>query len=181
MASTAAHRAAHAAAHGGSGSGDQNRDSALAGFKLFAVLADELAQRGIASLRFDDRGVGGSSGDGLEATIEDRASDVEAAVRLLRSRDDIEAGSSDWAQGWDQVTAAARALALRLVEALPERSRNALGDIDNYVDVIVSQKLTAWQSPWFASLLEVRPEPCHWSPSRSGHGALWRAGHPSTS
>ena len=76
-----------------SGSGDQLRDSDVAGFKVFAVLADELAQAGIASLRFDDRGVGGSTGDGLEATIEDRASDVEAAVELLRSRADIEADS----------------------------------------------------------------------------------------
>ena len=52
-------------------------------------------------------------------------------------------------------------LTLRLVEALPERTRNALGDIDNYVDVIISQELTAWQSPWFASFLEydqLRPE-----------------------
>ena len=76
-----------------SGSGDQGRDSDLFGFKVFAVLAEELAQRGIASVRFDDRGVDGTSGDGPVATIEDRAGDVEAAVALLRSRDDIDADS----------------------------------------------------------------------------------------
>ena len=75
-----------------SGSGDQDRDSNLLGFPMFAVLADHLAQLGVASLRFDDRGVGGSTGDGLLATIEDRAGDVEAAVDLLVARDDIDAG-----------------------------------------------------------------------------------------
>ena len=75
-----------------SGSGDQDRDSNLVGFPMFAVLADHLAQVGVASLRFDDRGVGGSTGDGLLATIEDRAGDVEAAVDLLVARDDIDVG-----------------------------------------------------------------------------------------
>ena len=76
-----------------SGSGDQDRDSDFGGFRLFAVLADHLAGAGVASLRFDDRGVGSSTGDGLQATLQDRAGDVEAAVDVLRSRDDIDAGS----------------------------------------------------------------------------------------
>ena len=76
-----------------SGSGDQDRDSDFGGFRLFAVLADHLAGAGVASLRFDDRGVGGSTGDRLQATLQDRAGDVEAAVDVLRSRDDINAGS----------------------------------------------------------------------------------------
>ena len=75
------------------GSGDQDRDSDIGGFRLFAVLADHLAGAGVASLRFDDRGVGGSTGDGLQATLRDRAGDVEAAVDVLRSRDEIDAGS----------------------------------------------------------------------------------------
>ena len=77
-----------------SGSGDQDRDSDSGGFRLFAVLADHLAGAGVASLRFDDRGVGGSTGDGLQATLQDRAGDVEAAVDVLRSRDDIDAGGT---------------------------------------------------------------------------------------
>lgn len=75
-----------------SGSGEQDRDSDLGGFRLFAVLADHLAGAGIASLRFDDRGVGGSAGDNFQATLLDRAGDVEAAVGLLSSHDDIAAG-----------------------------------------------------------------------------------------
>ena len=79
-----------------SGSGEQDRDSVspdASGFRLFAVLANHLAAAGVASLRFDDRGVGGSGGDNLQATLQDRAGDVEAAVDVLRSRDDINAGS----------------------------------------------------------------------------------------
>lgn len=73
------------------GSGDQDRDSTIGQFRLFADLADHLAQAGIASLRWDDRGVGGSDGNGLLTTFEDRAGDVEAAVELLRMRPDIDA------------------------------------------------------------------------------------------
>ena len=79
-----------------SGSGAQDRDSVSAGvarFRLFAVLANHLAGAGVASLRFDDRGVGGSGGDNFQATLQDRAGDVEAALDVLRSRDDIAAGS----------------------------------------------------------------------------------------
>ena len=83
-----------------SGSGDQDRDSNFFGFPIFAVLADHLARVGVVSLRFDDRGVGGSTGDGLLATIEDRAGDVEAAVDLLLARDDIDAERHR--PGWPQ-------------------------------------------------------------------------------
>ena len=79
-----------------SGSGAQDRDSVsagVAGFRLFAVLANHLAEAGVASLRFDDRGVGGSGGDNFRATLQDRAGDVQAALDVLRSRDDIAAGN----------------------------------------------------------------------------------------
>src|SRR4051812_28158993 len=45
-----------------SGSGPQTRDGEFAGHKLFLVLADYLARRGIAVLRYDDRGFGQSTG-----------------------------------------------------------------------------------------------------------------------
>ena len=43
-----------------SGSGQQNRDEELFQHRPFLVLADYLARRGIAVLRYDDRGVGAS-------------------------------------------------------------------------------------------------------------------------
>lgn len=46
-----------------SGSGQQDRDETIMSHKPFAVLADYLAEHGIASLRYDDRGKGASEGD----------------------------------------------------------------------------------------------------------------------
>ncbi len=51
-----------------SGSGPQNRDEQLMGHRPFLVLADHLTRRGIAVLRYDDRGVGESTGDFSAAT-----------------------------------------------------------------------------------------------------------------
>ncbi|MEZ4892757.1 MAG: hypothetical protein R2778_07040 [Saprospiraceae bacterium] len=45
------------------GSGPQNRDEELLGHKPFLVIADYLTRNGIAVLRYDDRGVGKSTGD----------------------------------------------------------------------------------------------------------------------
>ncbi len=73
-----------------SGSGAQNRDEELMGHKPFLVLADYLTRRGIAVLRYDDRGVGGSGGDYASASIQDFATDAESALEYLFSRDDID-------------------------------------------------------------------------------------------
>ena len=73
------------------GSGDQDRDATVAGFRMFADLAEHLAEQGVASLRYDDRGVGGSTGAGLLTTLGNRADDVEAALALLQSRHDVDA------------------------------------------------------------------------------------------
>jgi uncharacterized protein len=69
-----------------SGSGPQDRDETILGHKLFAVLADAWARRGVATLRYDDRGVGQSTGDFATATTDDFASDAWAAVQWLRSQ-----------------------------------------------------------------------------------------------
>lgn len=73
-----------------SGSGPQDRDSTLMGHKPFLVLADRLARAGIASFRYDDRGVGGSSGDTLQSTTLDFAEDARAAVQMLKLQADID-------------------------------------------------------------------------------------------
>lgn len=67
------------------GSGQQNRDEELMGHKPFWVIADYLAKHGIATLRFDDRGVGKSAGDYSKATTHDNMLDAQAGVRFLRS------------------------------------------------------------------------------------------------
>ena len=65
------------------GSGPQDRDEALLGHRPFLVIADYLARHGIASLRYDDRGVAKSTGSFDNATSADFAMDAEAAVRYL--------------------------------------------------------------------------------------------------
>ncbi len=72
-----------------SGSGPQDRDEALLGQKPFLVLADHLTKNGIAVLRFDDRGVGKSTGDFSKATSFDFSSDVEAGIQYLKGRKEI--------------------------------------------------------------------------------------------
>jgi len=72
-----------------SGSGPQNRDEELMGHKPFLVLADYLVRQGIAVLRYDDRGVGKSTGDFRVATTEDFVTDVEAAISYLSARKGI--------------------------------------------------------------------------------------------
>lgn len=71
------------------GSGAQDRDEALLGHRPFAVIADYLTRHGIVVLRFDDRGVGKSTGDYGAATSADLATDANAAFAYLRGRGDI--------------------------------------------------------------------------------------------
>lgn len=74
------------------GSGQQDRDETVMGHKPFWVLADYLTRRGIAVLRVDDRGVGGSGGDPALATSLDFSDDVLAGIAYLKSRQEIDPG-----------------------------------------------------------------------------------------
>lgn len=71
------------------GSGAQDRDETLFDHKPFAVLADHLARHGVATLRLDDRGVGGSTGDLSQATTEVLAADAIAAHTWLRAQPEV--------------------------------------------------------------------------------------------
>lgn len=68
------------------GSGPQDRDETVMGHKPFLVLSDYLTRHGIAVLRYDDRGVGESTGDFAAATTEDFTTDALAAVSYLKTR-----------------------------------------------------------------------------------------------
>ena len=70
------------------GSGQEDRDETIFEHKPFAVIADALGRAGIATLRFDDRGVGGSTGEVANATTEDFRDDALAGIKLLRERFD---------------------------------------------------------------------------------------------
>ncbi len=66
--------------------GAQDRDGTVGGYHLMGSLADYLTRRGVAVLRYDDRGVGQSGGHVGTATTVALVSDVQAALNFLRSR-----------------------------------------------------------------------------------------------
>ncbi|CCH31624.1 hypothetical protein BN6_43420 [Saccharothrix espanaensis DSM 44229] len=68
---------------GGSGPSDRDNDT------HFPPIRRHLVDAGIAVLSYDKRGVGGSSGDWLDATIDDLASDAAAALDFLRARPEV--------------------------------------------------------------------------------------------
>lgn len=67
------------------GSGAQDRNEELFGHKPFLVIADYLAKKGIASLRYDDRGVGKSTGPTDNTTSLNNKADALAGIEYLRS------------------------------------------------------------------------------------------------
>jgi alpha-beta hydrolase superfamily lysophospholipase len=86
---SAAHRVPAVVTITGSGPEDRNSESpSLPRWKPFAQIADTLGRRGIAVLRLDDRGVGGSdAGPDSPSAI---ASDVRAALGFLRARAEVD-------------------------------------------------------------------------------------------
>ncbi len=71
-----------------SGSGPQDRDETIGGMKPLGLVADGLTRAGMAVLRYDDQGMGGSSGD-IYATIDETIANAAAAVDYLTTRKEI--------------------------------------------------------------------------------------------
>lgn len=105
------------------GSGPQDRDSTLAGHRPFLILADYLTRKGIAVLRFDDRGGGKSTGDFHKATTADFASDARAAWEFLKQQPRIDSrkvgllGHSEGAMIGSMVAAQSREVAFLVLLA----------------------------------------------------------------
>jgi uncharacterized protein len=66
------------------GSGAQDRNETVAGFRVFGTLADHLYSEGYSTYRYDDRGVGRSTGPG-DATLDDLSDDLEDILDYFRS------------------------------------------------------------------------------------------------
>lgn len=73
------------------GSGSQDRDETIFGHKPFLVIADHLTRNGIAVLRVDDRGIGGSDRGTDNPTTVDFAGDVRAGVDFLKEQPELDA------------------------------------------------------------------------------------------
>ena len=78
-----------------SGSGQQNRDEEIFNHRPFHVIADAFARAGVAVLRYDDRGIGGSGGLATLATATSRdfADDAAAAIMFASERPEINPGA----------------------------------------------------------------------------------------
>jgi pimeloyl-ACP methyl ester carboxylesterase len=72
-----------------SGTGPQDRNEENAKHKPFWIIADHLTRNGLAVLRVDDRGIGGSTGIFSQSTTGDFAEDVLAGITYLQSRQEI--------------------------------------------------------------------------------------------
>lgn len=72
------------------GSGQHTRDEHVAGHPWFLVLSDHLTRNGFAVLRCDDRGVGRSTGDFQQATLEDYATDAVEMIAFLRTQPNVD-------------------------------------------------------------------------------------------
>jgi uncharacterized protein len=72
-----------------SGSGKQNRDEEFSKHKPFWVIADHLTRKGFIVLRYDDRGVGKSTGNFDMSSTGDFAKDTEAGIEYLKTRKDV--------------------------------------------------------------------------------------------
>ncbi|NNF36117.1 MAG: alpha/beta hydrolase [Saprospiraceae bacterium] len=71
--------------------GPTDKDLSLGNHKYYKVLAEGLAANGIASFRYDDRGVGQSQGEFLQASLEDRVQDACKAMKFLKKElNDVE-------------------------------------------------------------------------------------------
>lgn len=69
----------------GSGPIDRNGNHAALPMNAFLLFAEALAEQGVASLRYDKRGVGASRGRYLDASFLDNVADAQRALLLLRT------------------------------------------------------------------------------------------------
>lgn len=71
------------------GTGNIDRDGTIANHRLYLVLADYLTRHGIAVLRVDKRGIGGSTGSIATSTVENYTEDTLAGIEFLKRRREI--------------------------------------------------------------------------------------------
>jgi dienelactone hydrolase len=114
-----------------SGSGPQDRDESIPGvqgYRPFRQVADALSRRGVAVLRLDDRGVGGSGGNASATTLEEFAEDARAALVWLRAHPEVDPrrtallGHSEGAMVGGLVAAGDTALRALVLLAAPART-----------------------------------------------------------
>ena len=155
------------------GSGSQNRDEELFDHKPFAVIADHLARHGIATLRYDDRCYGESTGGDLTtATTRDFADDAAAGIEWLRQSGRFktvgilghsEGGSIAYmlgAQGLVDVIVSLAGPAVQGDTLLLEQNKLVAGERANLLTIeVLRNNPKIQQSPWYCFFMDYNPHP----------------------
>ena len=154
------------------GSGQQNRDEELFGHRPFAVIADHLARKGIASLRYDDRATGKSKGGTIKtATTRDFAEDAESGLAYLRALKRFskigivghsEGGAIAFmlaAKGKVDFIVSLASPAVRGDELLLEQHRALMGEAANNLTIEQIRNFPAnRKNPWMRFFLDYDPQ-----------------------
>ncbi|MGY2067802.1 alpha/beta hydrolase family protein [Blastococcus sp. SYSU DS0619] len=128
----------------GSGPVDRDSNHRRARFDVTRQLAAALAGAGVASLRFDKRGVGGSPGDWRAAGLHDNVDDLGAALELLRGRPEVDPG---------RVLLAGHSEGAILAAALAARGAPVRGVVLLAMSATPGEELLRWQARQIAPTL----------------------------
>ncbi|MFN7172403.1 MAG: alpha/beta hydrolase family protein [Fimbriimonadaceae bacterium] len=138
-----------------SGTGPQDRDAMIMGHPIFLVIADHLARNGIASIRFDERGVGKSNGSQVTSTTLDFSKDVLNALALLNKEDKVDSnrvGIIGHSEGSTiAAMAAAESPSVKFVVSIAGPSRS-------YRDLLLYQLNKNFQAEGLVILANTAPE-----------------------
>ncbi|SDY04452.1 serine aminopeptidase domain-containing protein [Hymenobacter psychrophilus] len=130
--------------------GSQDQDGRYGDYKLLGGLADYLTRRGIAVLRFPDRGVGQTGSRNELASPEDRTRDAQAALQFMRTQpllDGANLGLLGHGEGGNvALLAASRTLPPAFVVALAAAGQSGL-------EVLSTQPAIGWPAALSDSLL----------------------------
>lgn len=121
----------------GSGPIDRDSNHKRLRFDVTAQLADALAQVGVASFRYDKRGVGQSPGDWRTAGFWDNVADAEAAVEMLRGRPEVDA---------DRIAVAGHSEGAVQAVALAARDSSLAGAVLLAASARTGEEMLLWQA-----------------------------------
>ncbi|TFV44619.1 alpha/beta fold hydrolase [Blastococcus sp. TF02A_35] len=128
----------------GSGPVDRNSNHPRARFDVARQLAHALAGAGIASLRYDKRGVGGSPGDWRTAGLHDNTADLGRALEALRARPGIDP---------DRIVLAGHSEGAILAAALAAAGAPVAGLVLLAMSATPGEELLRWQARQIAPTL----------------------------
>jgi pimeloyl-ACP methyl ester carboxylesterase len=128
----------------GSGPLDRNSNHRRARFDVARQLAQSLADAGLASLRYDKRGVGESAGDWRTVGLHDNVDDLATALATLAARPEVDA---------DRVLLAGHSEGALLAAALAARGAAVRGVVLLAVSATPGEELLRWQAGRIAPTL----------------------------